>query len=278
MMAWPLPGLQRIALPRAAVFAQAGRGPVILCIPGGYHSAFCFGPWLALLDRAGIAGAALEPRGKGSFAFLAESATGIAEYAEDAVQAARALAQPVVLLGHSLGALVAMRAAEMLGDAAGLLLVAPSPPGNLPGAAPVPPVAEGAMLPPPDISAVRARYFGDQDIADIAAYRAALSAESPRVLNDRYQLRIPIVRENLRGMPGLVIEAGRDDAARHPPGQDLAIAEFLGLDYQMLRDTPHCMMWQPWAEASLAPIIAWHGVQFGAGALPQAKCGKQGTS
>ena len=266
MIAWPSPELRRIALPRAAVFAQPGRGPAILCIPGGYHSAFCFGPWLALLGRAGIAAAALEPRGKGSLAAQADPATGITDYAEDAVQAARALAQPVVLLGHSLGALVAMRAAEILGDAAGLLLVAPSPPGNLPGAAPVPPVAEGAMLPPPGIAAIRARYFGDQDVADINAYRATLSPESPRVLNDRYQLRIPIVRERLRGMPGLVVEAGHDDAARHPPGQDQAIADFFGLDYRFLQDMPHCMMWQPWAEASLAPIIAWHRMQFGGAA------------
>lgn len=263
MITWPMPGLRRIALPHAAVFAQAGQGPTILCIPGGYHSAFCFGPWLGLLAKAGIATAALEPRGKGSLASQANPGTGIDDYAEDAVQAARALAQPVVLLGHSLGALVAMRAAEMLGDAAGLLLVAPSPPGNLPGAAPVPPVADGAMLPPPDIAAVRARYFGDQDVADITDYQAALSAESPRVLNDRYQLRIPIAREKLRSLPGIVVEAGRDDAARHPPGQDQAIADFFGLHYRLLPDMPHCMMWQPWAEASLAPIIAWHGAQLG---------------
>jgi pimeloyl-ACP methyl ester carboxylesterase len=263
MIAWPPPGLRRITLPHAAIFAQPGRGPAILCIPGGYHSAFCFGPWLGLLAKAGIAAAALEPRGKGSLAAQADPATGIADYAQDAAQAARALGQPVVLLGHSLGALVAMRAAEVLGDAAGIVLVAPSPPGNLPGAAPVPPVAEGAMLPPPDIAAIRARYFGGQEVADINAYRAALSAESPRVLNDRYQLRIPIAREMLQSMPGLVIEAGRDDAARHPPGQDQAIADFFGLHYWLLPDMPHCMMCQPWAEASLAPIIAWHGGQFG---------------
>jgi pimeloyl-ACP methyl ester carboxylesterase len=85
----------------------------------------------------------------------AKPTTGINDYATDAAEAARALARPVVLLGHSLGALVAMRAAEMLGDAAGLLLVAPSPPGNLPGAAPVPEVAEGAMLPPPEVPIAR---------------------------------------------------------------------------------------------------------------------------
>lgn len=270
MMPWPPAGARRIALSHAAVFAQEGQGPVILCIPGGYHSAFCFGPWLGLLAEAGMAAAALEPRGKGSLMAGANPATGINDYAADAAEAACALAQPVVLLGHSLGALVAMRAAEMLGDAAGLLLVAPSPPGNLPGAAPVPEVTGGTMLAPPDLTAIRARYFGGQEVADISAYRAALSAESPRVLNDRYALRIPITHEKLHGLPGLVLEAGQDDAARHPPGQDLAIAEFLGLDYQMLRNMPHCMMWQPWARESLAPIIAWHRGQFGAEALPQA--------
>ncbi len=271
MIGWPPAGARRIALSHAAVFAQEGQGPVILCIPGGYHSALCFGPWLGLLAEAGIAAAALEQRGKGSLMAAAKPTTGINDYATDAAEAARALARPVVLLGHSLGALVAMRAAEMLGDAAGLLLVAPSPPGNLPGAAPVPEVAEGAMLPPPDIAAIRARYFGGQEVTDITAYRAALSPESPRVLNDRYALRVPITHEKLHGLPGLVLEAGRDDSARHPPGQNLAIAEFLGLDYHLLQDMPHCMMWQPWARESLAPIIAWHRAEFGAEALPQSQ-------
>jgi pimeloyl-ACP methyl ester carboxylesterase len=252
------PGTRRIALSRGAVFAGPGEGTPILCIPGGYHGAWCFAPWLALFAAAGIAAAALEPRGKGTLEAGADPATGVDDYATDAVEAAAALGGRAVLLGHSLGALVAMRAAERIGALAGLLLVAPSPPGNLPGAAPVPLVAEGAMLRPPPEPIAIARYLGGARPDGLAAYLAALSPESPRALNDRYALRIPIDPARIAGAPVLVLEAGRDDPERHPAGQDVGIARFLGGAHRLLPEAPHCLMTGPWAAAGAAPLIAWH--------------------
>ena len=252
------PDTRRIALSRGAVFLGSGAGVPILCIPGGYHGAWCFAPWLALFAQAGIAAAALEPRGKGTLEDGADPATGVEDYASDAVEAAAALGGRVVLLGHSLGALVAMRAAERLGTVAGLLLVAPSPPGNLPGAARVPLVTEGAMLRPPPEPVVVARYLAGARPAGLAAYLAALSPESPRALNERYALAMAIDPARIAGAPVLVLEAGRDDPERHPAGQDAAIARFLGGRHDVIPDAPHCLMTAPWAEASAAPLAAWH--------------------
>ncbi|MGG5820282.1 alpha/beta fold hydrolase [Falsiroseomonas sp. HW251] len=256
------PGTLRVALSRGAVFVGPGAGVPILCIPGGYHGAWCFAPWLSILGAAGIAAAALEPRGKGTLEHGADPATGVDDYAADAVEAVAALGGRAVLLGHSLGALIAMRAAERLGDAAGLMLVAPSPPGNLPGAQRVPLVAEGAMLRPPPAAVVAARYLGGERPEGLADYVAALSPEAPRALNERYALSIPIDASRLAGVRALVVEAGRDDPERHPPGQDQAIARFLGGAHVVLPDAPHCLMTGPWAESGVAPVIDWHRALF----------------
>lgn len=256
------PGRRHAAGDHAAVFVTEGTGPAILCIPGGYHGAWCFAPWMETFAAAGIAAAALEPRGKGTLADQASPATGIDDYAADARAAALVLDAPVVLLGHSLGALIAMRAAMRLPRLAGLLLVAPSPPGNMPGVAAVPTVPEGALIPPPGEAVATARFLGGERPGGLDAYRAALSPESPHALNDRYALRVSVDPARFTAVPSLVVEAGRDDAERHPAGQDAAIARFLGGTHLLLPDMPHCMMLAPWAEEAAAPLIAWHRARF----------------
>ncbi len=59
-----------------------------------------------------------------------------------------------------------------------------------------------------------------------------------------------------------MLEAGRDDQARHPPGQDRALAAFLGADHVLLPEAPHCLMLAPWEAAAAAPVIAWYRARF----------------
>ena len=259
------PGRRSAAGEHAAVYAAAGAGPTILCIPGGYHGAWCFAPLMTTFAQAGIAAAALEPRGKGTLAAAGDPATGIEDYADDAVAAAATLDGPVVLLGHSLGALIALRAAMRVPRLAGLLLVAPSPPGNMPGVAPVPEVSEGGLIAPPREAVAVNRFLGGARPPGLADYLAALSPESPRALNDRYALRVAVDAARFTSIPSLVIEAGLDDAERHPAGQDAAIAAFLGGSHLLLPDMPHCMMLAPWVEEASAPLLAWHRGMWGAG-------------
>ena len=261
-------GTRRIAMSRGALFlGAAGNGPPLLCIPGAYHGAWCFEVWLASFGAAGIASGALDLRGKGTLIGALDPATGVDDYAEDVVEAAAKLCGAPVLVGHSLGALVAMRAAMRLGPdrVAGLALVAPSPPGNLPGAATVPLVPEEALRPPPDLETTAIRFLGGAHPRWLAAYHAALCPESPRAMNERYGLRMPVEPACVAGRPVFVLEAGDDDAARHPPGQDLAIARFLGGTHAILPSAPHCFMLGEHAATSGAAVIAWYHAAFASG-------------
>jgi hypothetical protein len=62
----------------------------------------------------------------------------------------------------------------------------------------------------------------------------------------------------LRHLPGLCIEAGREDAARHPAGQDAAVAAFYGAEHVLMPEAPHCLMVGRAGAESAARIRAWH--------------------
>jgi pimeloyl-ACP methyl ester carboxylesterase len=236
--------------------------PPLLFVPGGYHGAWCYRGYLDHFAAAGIPCAAVEPRGHGVLAGEGlDPAAGLADYAADVADGSRHLAALAggapVLAGHSLGALVVAIAAH-LAPAAGLVLLAPSPPGNLPGAQPVPAVPEDRLRPPPSRDEAAARFFGGLAPAGLDAWCARLCPESPRALNDRYRLRVTVDPAPLRRLPGLCIEAGREDAARHPAGQDEAVAAFYGARHVLLPEAPHCLMVGPAGAASAALIRAWH--------------------
>lgn len=246
--------------PASNTRTRGGTTPLLL-IPGAHHGAWCYGGYLDAFEALGTAVAALDLPGHGALVHegLAPE-TGITEYVDEACAAALWLAErhgrPPVILGHSLGGLVAAATAAR-GPASGLLLLAPSPPGNLPGAAPVPVVPIDQLRAPPGDPEVHARFLGGLTVPDLRAWATRLCPESPTAMNDRYTLRIPVDFGAIRGLPGLCIEAGIEDAARHPPGQDAAIARAYGIGYQLLPQAPHCMMAGPSGLESFNLLRQW---------------------
>ena len=239
------------AAPGAA--SADGRPPVLL-VHGAYHGAWCWDGWVERLDAEGWAVHALDLRGHGGLAPDAAFRTdGAEEMTADVVAAIDAIGAPPLVVGHSMGGLLVVLAA-LKRPVAGLLLVCPSPPGNLPGAARVPLVDESALCPPLSAAQAGERYAPHLAPEALAAMAARLSAESPRLLNQRYDLRIPVDPAALpTDLPILVVEGGRDDPARHPPGQDEAIARFYGAGHLRLPEAPHNLMlgpgWQGWFTA-----------------------------
>lgn len=236
--------------------------PGLLLVPGAYHGAWCYAHYLDHFARAGLACAALDLRGHGALPQEADFIdVGIADLAADVVSALDLLDAPTVVVGHSMGALPALLAASQRA-VAGVVLMAPSPPANLPGALGLPPVSADAVRAAPAASEIRARFLATSPTRDVGAVAQRLNPESPRVLNDRYLLRVPVDPAAITAA-GLCLEAGLDTHDRHPPGQDHAIARLFGFAHAVLAGQPHCMMygdqWQVGADA----ILHWYRQQFG---------------
>jgi hypothetical protein len=85
-------------------------------------------------------------------------------------------------------------------------------------------------------------------------------------MNERYTLSVPVDFDALRGLPGLCIEAGIEDASRHPPGQDEAIARAYDIAYRLMPRAPHCLMVGPSGAESARLILEWW-TQTGFGSL-----------
>lgn len=236
--------------------------PGLLFVPGAYHGAWCFAHYLDYFTAAGLACAALDVRGHGALPQDAGfPAVTIDDLGQDVVSALDVLAAPTVVVGHSMGALPALLAASRR-PVAGVVLLAPSPPGDLPGAHALPAVPEDAPRAAPAESEIRSRFLATAPDRDVRAVARRLCAESPQVLNDRYLLRVTIGPASIRA-PGLCLEAGLDTHDRHPPGQDLAIARRYGFSHALLAGQPHCMMYADHWQISASAILDWHRAQFG---------------
>ncbi|MGE8658657.1 MAG: alpha/beta hydrolase [Achromobacter sp.] len=236
--------------------------PGLLLVPGAYHGAWCYAHYLDYFARAGLACAAIDLRGHGALprdkGFID---AGIADLAADVVSALDLLNAPTVVVGHSMGALPALLAASQRA-VAGVVLIAPSPPANLPGARGLPPVPADAVRTAPAAGEIRARFLATTPTRDVSAVTQRLTPESPRVLNDRYLLRVPIDPAAVTA-PGLCLEAGLDTHDRHPPGQDRAIARLFGFAHAVLAGQPHCMMYGDQWQVSADAILEWYRQQFG---------------
>jgi pimeloyl-ACP methyl ester carboxylesterase len=247
---------------RLVVGAPGGPGrPSLLFVHGAFHGAWCYAGYLEYFAALGMGCAAVDLPGHGWLPpTQAFHRYGVRDFGRCVVQAMDLIDGPVVVAGHSMGALPALFAATQR-DVAGVVLMAPSPPGNVPGAQALAPVPLGASRLPPGLEDIRRRFTGGLDKHALAEVAARLSPESAEAMNDRYLLRLDIPAQAISA-PGLCLEAGDDDAARHPPGQDKAVADLYGFEYRLLSDLPHCMMYARGWQKSAEAIRAWYERHF----------------
>lgn len=245
-----------------AATAEAHRDrPCLLFVHGGYHGAWCFARYLEHFDARGIPAAAMDMRGHGGLEQAPDlHRQGVRAMAEDVAAACSLLDRPVLVIGHSAGALVAAAAGEIT-QFSGFGLLAPSPPGQLPGLDPLPLMPTDHLIQPPDDAVCRQKFLGGEDAPDLAPFTGRLCPESPALLNDRYALRIHI-DPSAFAVPAFCIAAGRDLGTLHPDGQDEATAHFYGADFHMLIDAPHCMMLSTNWRKSADIIEAWYRRHF----------------
>ena len=117
-----------IAVSSAVPSAASGHSPVVL-VHGAANSAGVWTLWQRELASQGWPSHAIDLRGHGRSSPMDLSNTSMSNYADDVRSVVQQLAQPAVVMGWSMGGLVAMMVAAS-GDAAACAALAPSVPAR----------------------------------------------------------------------------------------------------------------------------------------------------
>jgi pimeloyl-ACP methyl ester carboxylesterase len=224
----------------------------VLMIPGSAHGWWAWRFWMPAFAASGFAAHALSFPNHTDAAVLPEDAfcaLGLEDYVARVRQAMDAVEGRVVLVGHSLGGVVAQVAAQRTAPAA-LVLVASAGPRQLgrtrrddfPADAPVRWTREAA----------RARWFADADPAVVEWALDRVTAESPGVLNGSGG-RAEVDPARI-GCPVLVVRGGRD-ASSVPEGKKLAA--LYGAELLDLPEAGHDLMLERGALRAARRVVGW---------------------
>ena len=247
--------------------ATRSRKPPLLFVHGGYIDGWCwvphFLPWFA---SRGWPAHALSLRGHGgSGGGGMLFAAGLDDYAADVEHVAGTLAEPPILIGHSMGAAIVERMLAMHPLRAAVLL-APVPPTGLV------PVATRLAMERPDylahmisfdltrlsldvLDALRPFYFSDDVEPAIMAESARhLAAESSRAILD-LSLRLHWLKPERRGAHLLVLGAQADRIST--PDGVRATARHHDVEATILPGLAHMMMLERGWERVAQAIARW---------------------
>jgi pimeloyl-ACP methyl ester carboxylesterase len=239
----------------------------LVFVHGAYVGAWCwaeyFLPWFA---ERGWAVHAVSLRGHGASGGRESlDMWSLEDYVEDVASMATELGRPPVLVGHSMGAIVAQRAARRC-NAPAIVLMAPVPPQGLSTS-----VFSLALRDPPLFVALNAMQLGADDVSTLRRVRDFLFSASVSEADVRRYLR-RTQRESKRalfelawpqhfwiapsvGLPCMVI-AGADDAF-FPTALMEEAARFHGVTAQVLARMAHVMMLEPEWEQAAQRVHSW---------------------
>jgi pimeloyl-ACP methyl ester carboxylesterase len=261
-----------------AAAPDAPRKTPLLFVHGGSHTGACYvetpdgrSGWAPYAAAHGRTAYVLDWPGRGSSPPPEHFAAMSMQRVADAVVATLVEIGPVVLVTHSMGAVIGWRAAEMApGNVAAIVAIAPGPPANLQPALDATeiarmrddeperwvtlgrPAALSEAGPAPVVRETALAMWANSERfphAAVEAYVAALVPESPRAMNERSNINGRGLRiagpEALAGIPIVVITGDQDP--RHPRAADEKVAEFFGADFiwhadRGLRGHGHMMM------------------------------------
>ena len=236
------------------------------------HGAFC-GGWAferfrEPFEAAGHRVLAPDLRGHGADQKPDVVGVSMTDYATDIAALCAAQPKPPILLGHSLGGLVAVLAARRAPVEA-LVLLAPSPPWGVAGSSVeeaitaaglqmLGPFSSGAVE--PDGGLMR-RYSLDRLApGEREAIVRRLRPESARALRETLNwwfdpFMTTSVGTGASGVPALVL-AGELDLV-HPPATVRQTAERIGADYQMVPGMSHWLPGEPGWRDVAERVLVW---------------------
>lgn len=224
----------------------------ILMIPGGSHGWWAYEKWLACFADAGWTSYALSLRNHtGSYEVPAEKylRLGVKDYVADVQDVLDWIETGVVLIGHSMGGIIAQKVAEARALKA-LVLVAPVGPGQLGAIRDALPTDRPVMFSP---EAVRSSWFYEIDDEQFSAIYERLVPESPSVMNEYSGGKVHVDRSRLR-CPILVMAGEHDRSVVH---KTQAVGDFYGAPFMILPNCGHDLMLEPMAAAAAEYIQQW---------------------
>lgn len=244
-----------------------GAGAPLLLVHGAFGGAWVWAERLMpFLARRGRHVAAVSLRGHGgSEGYEGLRGTGLAEFGADLRRAARALPGPPVVVGHSLGGLLAQTALGRLAMR-GLVLMGSLPPEGLawigPRLALTEPVVwtEGlagslAKSRAPVSDAHWRMLFSEGLPPERAArYAARMTPESPRALVEAHWPG-PVIPAALLGVPALVLAGTADRLVLTPSAMRTAV--YHGARLRLEPGMGHFLMLDTGAEEAARALLDW---------------------
>jgi pimeloyl-ACP methyl ester carboxylesterase len=234
------------------------------------HGAFC-GGWVferfsQPFESAGHAVSA--PDLPGHAAGGSPANRSMSDYADHIARLCRDCPEPPILIGHSMGGLVAQLAATRA-EVSALILLAPSPPWGVPAASmeeAVSAVSLYALGPfwlqaiDPDYALAKLYSLDRMEREDRKAVFARMVPESGLALWQTLNwwldpFMTTLVAGARVGAPSLVLAGGRD--VIHPPATVKLTAERLGARFEVLREMSHWLPGEPGWDEVAARCLTW---------------------
>ncbi len=185
---------------------------------------------------------------------------GIADVAEEIAHVASQFQEPLVIVGHSMGALAVQKYAESHPVSA-LVLLSPVVPAEVGGN--VIPLAVDPNLPwaPPPFEIARDLWFQNLEEDQARMYFEKLCPESPKAVYEATRWTVPIDRAKVSGP--ILIASGEFDRLT-PPAVVRSLAMFYGADYRYLLGRGHNVLLEPNWQKTASMIAVWLGSETAA--------------
>jgi alpha-beta hydrolase superfamily lysophospholipase len=241
--------------------------PPILMVHGIMGGAWYFAKWLQFFSARGHPAYALNLRGHhGSRPVENFGQVSVMDYVTDARDAASGIRErhpgaPLILVGHSMGGLVAQKATESVSPAA-LILLSPVPPGGIPLLSW--PLFRRELKHVPEMLASRAvianprdaadLFLNRVDPADVASFVPLWTPASGRAGREITFSRIMVDAERVT-CPVLVV-AGADDVAI-PPRIQKKVARKYGAPIRVYEGNAHFLIWEAGWDRIASDVAAW---------------------